>query len=152
MGYVENGITEACLRYLLHLPGVLRAGRINNTAVYDPKIGDYRKFHELAIYGLSDSMAWARPGVFPTGTMAAIEFKSPKGKTSTGQKEFLVDVAHSGNTAMLIRDFHELVAVMEGRVAPEPETGVYIPSGQWRIYDKKAHVRKPEYFRAGRRR
>jgi hypothetical protein len=151
VGAAENAIQVAGIRYLIMHPGVLRAGRTNNNAVYDPKIKDYRRFHELAIYGLTDSMAWALPGVFPVGTMAAIEFKTPSGATSPGQREFLIDVARSGNTAMLIRDFNELVAVMEKRVAAEPETGVFIPSGKWNMRESARRRHKPEYFRAGRR-
>jgi hypothetical protein len=152
MGAAENGVQVACIRYLQRQAGVLTGGRINNSAVYDPKIKEYRAFSEDAVYGVSDSMFWARPGVFPVGTQACIEFKSEKGATSPEQRDFLVAVAGSGQTAMLIRDFHELIAVLEGRVQAEPETGVYIPSGKWHLAPSKSRRHAPQYFKAPRRR
>lgn len=131
MGARENGVQIAVLHYLAGL--CLQVGRMNNNAVYDKKKGVYRKFSPYAIRGFSDVAGVALPGVLPKGTFLAVECKDQDGHTSPEQRTWLTSVAKSGNTAILARCMDDVRVVIQRKAIPEPETGVFVPSGLWRM-------------------
>jgi hypothetical protein len=146
MGAAENGVQLICMHLLA--PRCLVVGRTNNMSVYDKKRKAYRRFSPYAIQGLPDIHCVARPGKLPRGTMGWIEVKTPDGKTSLPQKTFLTNVATAGEFAALIRSGEEMVAVLNGEVEPDPETGVYIPSGDWKLEPGKiSAAKRPRYGR-----
>jgi hypothetical protein len=147
MGAAENGVQMACL-YLL-APLCLVVGRTNNMPVYDKKRESYRRFSPYAIQGLPDIHCLAVQGKLPKGTVGWVEAKSAEGETSLPQKTFLTNVATAGQFAALIRSADELRAVLAGQVAPDPETGVYIPSGDWKLEanSKISASKRPRYGR-----
>jgi hypothetical protein len=150
MGAEENAVQNGCIEYLARVPGVLKVGRLNNNAVFDKKENVHRAFGKYAMLGLADIQVLAKPGVLPAGTLGVIEAKTWTGTTSPEQKDYLTVVAASGNTAVLARSLAELVQVIERRIQPEAETGVYLPSGLWRLTKSKAKVKPPVYGSMGR--
>lgn len=130
MGAAENAIQNSIIEYL-RLKG-LKAYRLNNAPIFDARRGTFRAAHKYAARGISDIFCYGESGL-PKGTFGFIEVKTISGGVSGQQKEFLCGIASGGGTAILARSLTEVMDVMAKQVEPDPETGVFIPSGKWRL-------------------
>jgi hypothetical protein len=74
---------------------------------------------------MADCLVWAELGVFPHGTMAALEFKTGNGRVSDEQRNFLQKVAQSGNTAAVIRSLDDLEKLLNKKELVYESDGVY---------------------------
>lgn len=89
----EKVIETAILTYLNYLPQCF-AWKNNNTGIYDPKRGCFRKNrNKFAINGVADII-----GVY-RGRMLAIEVKKPGGKATKEQTDFINRINKLGGIA-----------------------------------------------------
>lgn len=96
----ESVIVKACLE-LLAARGVM-AWRSNNMPAFDKASGRMRKFNGRR--GVSDILA-----VY-NGQLLAIEVKTPAGKLSEEQRQFLADVDLAGGGICVVRSVADLDA------------------------------------------
>jgi len=93
----EKDIENLLLKYLNILPSTF-AWKNNSTGIYDAKRGCYRKQqNKWAINGVSDIL-----GVHH-GRLLAIEVKTPSGKVTAEQQEFIDRVQREGGIAFVAR-------------------------------------------------
>ena len=99
----EKEIENLILEYL-KLRNIF-AWKNNTMGVYDKNRGTYRKnMNKYAINGVADIL-----GVLPDGKFLAIEVKTPKGKVSPAQQNFLDRVNKENGLAFVARGLEEVV-------------------------------------------
>lgn len=87
----ENDCVNAIMEYLNYKN--IFVFRVNNTPIYDPRGGRFRKKGKWERYGVSDIL-----GIYK-GKFLAIEVKRPNGVLSDYQKKFIKDVNDRGGIA-----------------------------------------------------
>jgi hypothetical protein len=92
-------LVTACVQFL-QLHGIY-AWRQGNQGVYDPARQRFRSFRGLR--GVSDVL-----GCLAGGRLLAVETKSPGGRLSPEQREFLRRVGELGGLALVVRSVKEL--------------------------------------------
>jgi len=108
----EKDIENLLLKYLNILPNTF-AWKNNTTGVYDEKRGVYRSTkNKWAIKGVSDILG------IHNGRLLAIEVKTPSGRVSKEQQDFIDRVQQEGGIAFVARSVSEvrgmLAEFMEG--------------------------------------
>lgn len=91
-----NALTSSVIDWL-RWKGIM-AWRNNNGAVYDAKIGEYRRPAKGALKGVPDII-----GILPDGTFLGVEIKTGKDKLSPEQNDFLNQAIIRGAVAFEAR-------------------------------------------------
>lgn len=102
---LESKIQTNILRWLTYNPRIVPlAWRNNSGAVTIPaKPGQRRRFVRYGMAGSADIL-----GVLSDGRFLAIEVKTPKGKLTFLQKEFIDKINQSGGLAFVARSVDEV--------------------------------------------
>lgn len=102
----EKDIENLILKYLNILPGTF-AWKNNTTGVYDEKRGCYRRQqNKWAINGVSDILGIRH------GRLLAIEVKTPSGKVTQEQQQFIDRVNKEGGIAGVARSIADARAIL----------------------------------------
>lgn len=98
---LEQNLLRACIEYL-NLQGcfVFR----NNTGAVVLEDGNKKRIIKFGSKGSPDII-----GCTPDGTFLAVECKSPKGKLSNHQKEFLKEIEKRGGIVFVVKSIDELI-------------------------------------------
>lgn len=80
---------------------------INNSVSFDPKLNQFRKRNKWHRRGVSDIIAIYR------GKFLALEVKTPKGRATPEQSEFLREVADQGGYGFVVRSIDGAKQVLE---------------------------------------
>lgn len=102
----EKDIENLILKYLNILPSTF-AWKNNTTGVYDEKRGCYRRQqNKWAINGVSDILGIRH------GRLLAIEVKTPSGKVTQEQQQFIDRVNKEGGIAGVARSIADARAIL----------------------------------------
>lgn len=102
----EKDIENLILKYLNILPSTF-AWKNNTTGVYDEKRGCYRSTkNKWAINGVSDILG------IRNGRLLAIEVKTPSGKVTQEQQQFIDRVNKEGGIAGVARSIADARAIL----------------------------------------
>tara|TARA_Y100000004_G_scaffold68047_1_gene76318 strand:+ start:18 stop:359 length:342 start_codon:yes stop_codon:yes gene_type:complete len=104
----EKDIQNAILDYLTVCPG--RFWTNASTGIYDPVKKCFRRTPRHFVAGVSDIL-----GVLPCGTFVAIEVKTPKGRLSENQKQFLKDIQECNGIAFVARSVDDVRERLHGQ-------------------------------------
>ena len=96
----EHKIQNEILEYLTKL-GIF-CWRNQNTGLFDPFSGKFRRKGKYQMLGISDILGVCR------GIFIAIEVKSEKGKASDYQKQFLEMVNYNGGIGFIARSVKDV--------------------------------------------
>ena len=103
----EKEIENLILEYLGYRN--IFAWKNNTMGVYDKNRGTYRKnMNKYAINGVADIL-----GVLPDGKFLAIEVKTPKGRVSPAQINFINRINKEGGVALVARGLKEVVDALK---------------------------------------
>ena len=97
----EKETQRAILQYL-QLRNLV-SWRVNNTGVFDPKFGGFRKMAAFSRAGVADIF------VLKKGISYFIEVKGQKGKLSPDQELFRDDVTKHGGVFILARSIDDVI-------------------------------------------
>ena len=103
MAVKENKVQKEILAYL-QSNGVF-CWRNNNTAVYDAKLGMYRRFQGLK--GVGDII-----GILPDGRFLSVECKSKTGKASPDQLLFIKRCSHLGGVCIVANCVEDVAQIL----------------------------------------
>lgn len=101
----ESCLIKACLEYL-QLAGFIAIR--NNTGLIVLKEENGSRAVKMGFRGASDIIACG-----PDGRFVAIECKTPKGKLTDAQRDFLESVKSRGGHALIVRSTDELIKKLE---------------------------------------
>lgn len=104
----EKDIENAILDYLTVCPG--QFWRNNSVGVYDAAKKTFRRPSRYHRNGVSDIL-----GILPCGTFVAIEVKTPKGRLSENQKQFLKDIQEYNGIAFVARSVDDVRERLHGQ-------------------------------------
>jgi len=102
----ENKIQNEILEYLTE-KGIL-CWRNNNTGLFDPMSGKFRRKGKYQMLGISDIFAIAPDSSVNPGRFIAIEVKSKIGKLSENQVIFIDNVNKEGGLAFMARSVDDV--------------------------------------------
>lgn len=106
----SNKLTAAVVEFLNYQPDTY-AWRVNNGAIFDPKIQTHRTTN--TVRGIADISACVR------GQMWQIEIKVGKDRQSEDQKRFAERVEKAGGRYFLVRSFDEFTQIFHSENSPK---------------------------------
>jgi hypothetical protein len=96
----EKRIQDDILNFL-NTMGIF-AWHARNGATYDPRKGIYRR--NTSVKGIADII-----GILHGGRFLAIEVKTPKGKVSPHQHDFLLEINYRGGLGIVARSLDDVI-------------------------------------------
>jgi len=102
----ENAIQKEIMEYLIN-KGFF-CWRNNNTGLFDPIRGGFRRKGKYQLLGVSDILAIAPQDSINPGRFIAIEVKSKTGRPTDNQLEFIQNINKNGGLAFIARSIEDV--------------------------------------------